>query len=76
MGSTALKGLAVLHHRLDGVSVEGTGEALGLALHTLENRDAHVVLGEVGVDLQHLLSLGLGLFLRGVGCVAFLPEEL
>ena len=71
----ALQGLAVLHHRLDGVSVQRSGEALGLALHALKHGDGHPVLREVGIYLQHLLCLGFGFLAGGVRGVAFLPQE-
>ena len=76
MRGTALQSLSVLHHRLDGIGVEGTGETLGLTLHTLDHRYCHPLLGELGIDLQHLLCFGLGLLTGGVSGVALLPEEL
>ena len=57
----ALQGLAVLHHRLDGVGRLGTGKLLLVGLAALDNGDAQVVLGKIGVAVQLLLGLGLGL---------------
>ena len=76
MGRTALQSLSVLHHRLDGIGVQRTGETLRLALHTLHNRYGEPFLGEVGVDAQHSLRLLLRLFTGGVGGVSLLPEKL
>ena len=71
----ALQGLAVLHHGLNGIGVEGSGEALGFALHTLYDGYSHPLLGKFGIHLEHLPGLDLGLFRGGVGGVALLPEE-
>jgi len=70
-----LQGLAVLHHGFDGVGVEGSGEALCLALHTLDDGHGHELLGKVGIDLQHGLRLTFSLFAGGVGGMALLPQE-
>ena len=75
VAGAALKGLAVLHHRLDGVGVERTGETLRLALHALNDGNGHPLFGKLGVDLQHLLSLLLSLLAGGVSRVAFLPQK-
>ena len=76
MARTALQSLSILHHSLDGISVEGTGEALCLTLHALEHRNCHPILCKVGIHLQHLLCLGLSLLASGMGGVSFLPKEL
>ena len=76
MRSTALESLAILHHCLDGISVEGTGETLSLTLHTLQYRNTHIVLSKLSVNLQHLLSLCLSLFLGSMSGMTLLPEEL
>ena len=76
MARAALQSLAVLHHGFDGVSVQRAGEALRLALHALHHGHGHPLFGEVGVHVEHLLRLGLGLLARGVSRVAFLPKEL
>ena len=65
----------VLHHRLDAERVDGAGELLALALGADQHRHRHPFLGEPAVDLDHLPRLVLGFLLRGVGGVAFLPEE-
>ena len=52
------------------------GEALARGLLALDHRHRHVVLGEVGVDAEHLHRLLDGLFVGRVRGVALLPEEL
>ena len=76
MARTALQRLAVLHHGLDGVGVEGTGKTLGLTLHTLDHRNGCPVLCEIGIYVEHALCLGFSLLTGGMCCVALLPEEL
>ena len=70
-----LKRLTVLHHGLDGVRLEGAGEAFAGRLDAADDGHGHVVLGKVGIDALHLDRLLLGLLAGGVGRVAFLPEE-
>ncbi len=76
MARAALQGLAVLHHGLYGVCVQRAGETLGGALHALQHRNVHPVLGKVCIDMEHLLCLSLSLFLSGMGGVALLPKKL
>ena len=76
MAGTALKCLAILHHGLDGIGVEGSGETLGLALHSLHNGHGHPFLGKLGIDLEHQAGFGFSLLAGGMGGVALLPEEL
>ncbi len=76
VAGAGLQGLLVLHHRLDGVGVDGAGEALMGRFFTLDHRHGHGAFGELAVDLVHLLGFGDGFLGRGVGGVALLPEEL
>ena len=76
VAGTALQRLTVLHHSLDGVSVQCTGKTLSFALHTLYHRHSHPLLGKLSINLQHLLCLSLGLLAGGMSSVALLPEEL
>ena len=76
MGGTALQSLTVLHHSLDGVSVESTGETLSLALHALNHRHSHPLFGKLGIDLQHLLCFLFGLLTGSMSGMALLPQEL
>ena len=75
VGGAGLQGLAILHEGFDAVGVLGACEALALGLHPLDDGHRHEVLGEVRVDFEHLLGFLDGLVLRGVGRVAFLPQE-
>ena len=70
-----LQGFAILHKRLDAVRILCTRETLALGLHALDDGHRHEILREVRVDLKHLLGFFDCLVLRGVGRVAFLPEE-
>src|SRR4030095_4170250 len=56
--------------------VERTGELLGLRFHAADHRHRRLVHGEVGVHVDHLARLGLGLVVGAVGRVALLPPEL
>ena len=71
-----LEGLAILHHRFDAERVDGAGETFALGLTALDDRHRHVVLGEVGIHLEHLVGLLDGLGFGRVDGMAFLPEEL
>ena len=75
MAGAALQGLAVLHHRLDGIGIQGSGEALCFALHALNDGHGHIVLCKLSIDLEHQLSTLLSLFASGMSRVAFLPKE-
>ena len=76
MRGAGLEGLAVLHHRFDAERVDGAREAFAFGLAALDDRHRHVVLGKVGVHLEHLVGLFDGFSLGRVDRVAFLPEEL
>ena len=75
VAGTALQRLAILHHCFDGVGVESTCEALGLALDALHDRHCHHLLGKFGIDLEHETCTLFSLLARGVSRVTFLPEE-
>ena len=76
MRGTGLKRLAVVHHRLDGVGVLRTGEALLLGLFALKHRDGEPFLEELRVDVQHADGLLHGLLSGRMDGVALLPPEL
>ncbi len=71
-----LQRLAVLHHRLDAERVDRAGELLPVALRARPAPASPSTPRRTAVDVEHLQRLLLGLLLRGVGGVAFLPEEL
>ena len=73
---TCLQRLAVLHHRLNRIGVEGACEALVLGLVAHYHRHCHEFAGEFGIYAHHLACLGYGLLAGGVSRVALLPEEL
>ena len=72
----ALQGLAVLHQRFDRERILGAGEAFVGRLVTHDHRHGHPLLREFLVDVDHLCGLLDRLFVRGMGRVALLPEEL
>jgi prolyl-tRNA synthetase len=75
VGSTALQSLSVLHHRFDGVGVEGTGKTLVGRLHALYHGHRHVFFGKLGIYIQHLYRFFFGFLASGMCRVSFLPEE-
>ena len=76
VAGAGLEGLAVLHHGLDAEGVERTGKTLVGALMALDDGHGHILLGKLGIHIEHLAGLGLGILAGGMGGVAFLPEEL
>ena len=75
VGSTALQSLSVLHHRFDGVGVEGTCKTLVGRLHALYHGHRHVFFGKLGIYIQHLYRFFFGFLAGGMCRVSFLPEE-
>ena len=75
VAGSALQSLAVLHHCFDGIGVQCACKALGFALYALEYRYAHPLFCEIGIYMQHLLSLFFSLLASGVGSMSFLPQE-
>ena len=75
VGSTALQSLTILHHRLNGISIERTGKTFVSWLHTFHNRHCHILFGKFTVYIQHSYSFFFGLFASGVCRMAFLPQE-
>ena len=71
-----LERFAVLHHGLDAKGVLGPGEAFAVGLAAFDDGHGHVVLGEVGVNVEHAVCFLARLRCGGVDGVAFLPEEL
>ena len=76
MGSSSLQGFSILHHRLDCISIQSAGETLALRLHAFYYWHCHIILGEVRVNLLHLLSFYLRFLTGSVSGMAFLPQEL
>ena len=76
VAGAGLQRFGVADHGLAGVGVERAGETLALGLDALDDGQRHVFLHDFGVDVEHLHGLFLGFGGRGVGRMAFLPEEL
>ena len=75
VGSSCLKGLAVLHHSLNGEGVECSCKPLVRRLVSDDDRKRHGIAREVRIDIHHLLCLLLGLLACRVRSVSLLPEE-
>ena len=76
MGGTGLQGLTVLHHSLNTIRIECSGEALVRRLDTFDDRNSHYVLRKVRIDIEHLSCVVLGFLFGSMGGVSLLPEEL
>ena len=76
VAGAGLEGLVVLHHALDGVGGLGAGELLLVGLAALHHGHGQRVPAHVGVAVELLLRLGLGLGGGLVDGVALLPPEL
>ena len=75
MGGRTLKRLVIFHHALHGVGRFGAGELLLLGLLTGHHRDGQNIFKEIGVALQLLLRLGLGLLGGLMDGMTLLPPE-
>src|SRR5580658_281852 len=53
MRGPGLERPAILHHRLDGVSLVGTGKTLAGSLRPRDHGDAHVAFDHPAIDAQH-----------------------
>ncbi len=71
-----LQRAAVAHQRFDRIGPERAGKLLALALHALDDRHREHRLAHLGVEVENLQRLGLGLRLGLVGRVPLLPEKL
>ncbi|MPM40584.1 hypothetical protein SDC9_87228 [bioreactor metagenome] len=76
VAGAGLKGLAVVHHALDGIGGLGPGELLLVGLAAPDDGHGQHVFAEGSVNLQHAFGFLNGLLRRGVHGVALLPEEL
>ena len=72
----ALQGLAVLHHGFNSIGVERTGKAFRFALHAAHHGNGEHIACKVGINVEHLAGTLFCLLARGMGGVAFLPQEL
>ena len=75
MAGSALERFSVLHHRLDGVGVEGSGETFRFTFDASDDGHCHHFACKVRIDVQHLACSLFRFFASGVGGVPFLPEE-
>ncbi|MNN47958.1 hypothetical protein D3C81_1624030 [compost metagenome] len=73
VGSPCLDGTSILHHRFDGVGIDGSGKFLGWCFLANDDRNRQVVFHEIAVSFQHphrFFARFLLIFMRGM---AFLP---
>ena len=75
MRSAALQCLAILHERLDCKRIDRTGETLVGRFVTDDHRQAHPLLGELLIYVNHAGCLLDSLFLGGMSRMPLLPEE-
>jgi hypothetical protein len=76
LAKSRLQCLSILHHRFDTERVIGSGKTLAFGLHTAHHGHGHPALGELGVNVQHLLGLFHGFCLGGMRRVSLLPQKL
>ena len=76
MRCTRLQGLAILHHRLDGIGGDGPRKAFILRLFARHHRHRQHVFGKFPVHFQRPQSLLQRVLAGGVGGVPLLPQEL
>jgi len=76
VGSAGLQCLAILHHGFDAISIDGARETFAGGFFALDDGHGKMVLGEVGIDAEHLAGFFHRFGLGGVGGVTLLPEEL
>ena len=70
-----LECLAVLHHRLNRVGVDGPGKALRGGLGAADHRHGEIAFGEGGVDVEHPQRLLDRLGARRMRGMPLLPEK-
>src|SRR5574344_875823 len=75
MRSTTLQSLSVLSHRLNGISIKGTGKTFRFRFNTSNNRNSHVRFYKVCIYSLHLLGLRLCLLSGSMSRVPLLPKK-
>ena len=76
MRSASLQRFGILHHRLNAVSLHGSGKLFTVALFAHDHRHCHILFGKGFVDIDHAKHLLLRLFGCGMGGMPLLPEKL
>ena len=70
-----LQGKAILHHGLNAVGLQRSGELLRLRFQALDHRHGHHILGDFGVHVQHAEDFPRGFLVIGVRGVTLLPKK-
>ena len=73
MAGAALKRLAILHERFDGVGGDGAGEFFGVGLGAFDHRQRQKILRKIGIHIEHAKGFFAGLiggFVGGYGLPA------
>src|SRR5690606_17411250 len=73
VGCASLQRLAILHHGLYAIGVDGSREFFSFALLALVHGHRHVLLGEGCVHIEHLKSFLYRFFGSSMCCMALLP---
>jgi hypothetical protein len=76
VGGARLEGLPVLHDRFDGEGLHRTGESFGSGFFAFDDRHGHVLLGKLGIEVQHPAGFGHGLLGGGMHGMSLLPQKL
>ncbi len=76
MRCSRLQSLAILHHRLDCIGVECSGETFVSRFDTLDNGHCHILFSKIGIEINHLYGASFRFLGCSMGTVAFLPQEL
>ena len=75
MRCSGLKRLAVTHHGFNRIGMIRAGELFFLRLPAFDNGQRHEFFREPAIDAEHAERLLLGVFVRCVRRVTFLPQE-
>src|SRR5688500_11713418 len=67
MRCPCLQRFSILHQSLNTVSVFSASETFAFGFQSLDYRQCHPVLREIGIYFQHLLRFGNGLLRSGMG---------
>ena len=70
-----LQCFAITHHRFDWICVIGSCKFLFIRLPPFNNRQGHEVFGKPSIDAKHANRFFLGIFIRGMCGVTFLPKK-
>ena len=76
MRGSRLQSLPILHKCLDRISLQSAGKTFTGRFHAFNDRHGHILLGKIGIYVEHLHSLCLRFFAGSMSRMSFLPKEL